>query len=563
VSNAVLMMFESISDTSTSERKTRGGGISTLLQKKPEQHQYSQHDDHQYQRKNRSRNEGQQHQEHKKQKKNYLSLKFKFSYLGWKKRAIKMKENLAATMHKQNRYNAELHRKKEVRHHMPMKERIWLLFNQGQTEPIQEDGDSSSNSMISTTSSSSGNSSSCEMNHIIESITTPRISNEKIRFTYPLSKKHFQMVQDMKANTHNTVQLSFGPTHHDMAQILWKGMKRFQNVYDEKEQHDEIMRLFQSMVVGADEAAGSFSSADDPPKFTYPNWEQDIEETMIFYLKFNDGEGDEFWDAMILKQHMYQSDRSHNAVLVELDSLLSSCPTSLYRNCMDHAKTVEMALTTSFSENREISARKLLKGMQRLNSVLNPDVASIDIGLFAQPSSELVINSTYNDSQYDQHNAIIALYQDKYSYPRWERDFTEASNHFLRFQDTYAKDVIQVMKMKQKQKKHEDKSDYKRLKNDSGVFGDTPLLTPVEGKNDLFESEDLPHLHRGLEPQGVVERDQYSTIGASARAKKEWVEIELSARKYLHQGFRGNDNGFNLPTEHGIDCLPNDTMREF
>lgn len=222
-------------------------------------------------------------------------------------------------------------------------------------------------------------------------------------YTYPMWRKHVKMIKDTLANTYNDLELSFGPSREEVAQKMFNGMKRLQRVYDKKAQHHHIMLLY-----------------TQEEMFTYPNWARDKEEAMILFLKFEDREAKEFCQMMKLKQGIYEGDRSHS-VLVELDS-----SSFKYVGWQDHAKAVEMALTSLFKinlgEDRNTTAKKLLKGMRRLN---------------------LVLSGKHN------HRGISELCKRSYSYPRWERDLEEAANHYLRFQDTYANDVFDVMKNKQ------------------------------------------------------------------------------------------------------------------
>lgn len=224
-------------------------------------------------------------------------------------------------------------------------------------------------------------------------------------FTYDGWEKHIQVIRDTLANKYNQVELSFGPSRDEVAEDMFNGMKRFQAVHTKQKHHNSIKLLLQNTV-----------------SFTYPNWVKDKHEAMMDFLKFEDQEAEELLDVMNLKQDMFKGNRSNN-VLVELDSSSFS-----YDGWQNHADAVEMSLTSTFKSNfgetRKTTAKKLLKGMHRIQLVFKKK---------------------------QRHRGISRLYgNNNFSYPRWEKDRIEAMHYYLRFEDEYAKEAINLMIKKQK-----------------------------------------------------------------------------------------------------------------
>lgn len=222
-------------------------------------------------------------------------------------------------------------------------------------------------------------------------------------FTYPMWESHARLIKDTASNKYNDIDMSFGPSREELTRKMLNGMKRMQRVYDKRVKNRGISILFSNRGI-----------------FTYPNWERDKEEALIMFLKFDDREAIDFLRVMKLKQDKHQGDRSHE-VLSAIDT-----STFNYKGWEEHAKAAEMALTDPFkinlNEDRTTTAKRLLQGMRRLNSVLSGE---------------------------SHHQGISELYKTAFSYPKWERDLEEATNHYVRFQDTFAKEVYDVMLKKQ------------------------------------------------------------------------------------------------------------------
>ncbi len=333
----------------------------------------------------------------------------------------------------------------------------------------------------------------------IESIFFPSTSQEQKwlkYFTYPTWEKHIKIIKDTLANTYNEVELSFGPSREENAAKMFNGMKRLQRVYSRAEQHDDIMLLFQP-----------------ERKFTYINFARDKEEALIFFLKLRDEEGKELYQVMNLKQDMHEGDRSHR-MLLNLDS-----SSFHYVGWQDHVKEVEMALTSTFktnlNENREVSAKKLLEGMQRLNSVHVGELRHHGINEFFKTS-------------------------DSFTYPRWERDWHEVALLYLRFHDTYAKESFLIMKKKQRIQ-NGDRSDDVLV-----VLDKLSAVSSLDNDFDTLSSNSLTsHSPRDVTQivcmEGMIKKNQKAESARIARRKIEGQLHYIIGRK--NEGTDSNGEG--------------------
>jgi len=228
-------------------------------------------------------------------------------------------------------------------------------------------------------------------------------SSSKEGFCYKGWEKHKQIIEDTLANKYNELDFSFSDNRVEIARDYYKGMMRLQRIHDGKARHLGIERLNANI-----------------DSFKYPRWEKDREEAFIMYLKFDDDEAKELYDVMKLKQDMRDGKRSH-WLLMKLDAQRFTYP-----DWSNHAKSVERSLTNVFKvhlgEDRSATAEKLFRGMLRLQQVFTGQRL---------------------------HKEIEHLHKSKFTYAGFEKDRTESVEQFLRFQDEYAVDLLNMMLQKQ------------------------------------------------------------------------------------------------------------------
>lgn len=209
-----------------------------------------------------------------------------------------------------------------------------------------------------------------------------------------------------------------------------KGLRRKQDLYDDKCTHSGILKLINS-------------------KFTYDGWNKDREETLMLFFQGKDKTGEELLRAMGQKEKIHGGDRSDD-ILILLDSLHFS-----YLGHDEDKKEVEKTLSRSYLRNHSrSSAMKLIEGMKRKQAI-------------------------HDGSCF--HVGINELNSNKYDYPEFECDKVEAMKLFLSGSDSLGSDVLRSIR--EKQRIHSgDRSNRVLRTLDDAVAAETEALKKKEQK---------------------------------------------------------------------------------
>jgi predicted nuclease with TOPRIM domain len=178
-----------------------------------------------------------------------------------------------------------------------------------------------------------------------------------------------------------------------------KGLRRKQDLYDDKCTHSGILKLINS-------------------KFTYEGWNKDREETLMLFFQGKDKTGEDSLRAMGQKEKIHGGDRTDD-ILIQLDRLHFS-----YHNHDEDKKEVERTLSRSYLRNHSRSdAMKMIEGMKRKQAIHDGSCV---------------------------HAGINDLNSEKYNYPDFEHDKAEAMKLFLSGSDTLGNDVLRSIREKQR-----------------------------------------------------------------------------------------------------------------
>lgn len=352
-------------------------------------------------------------------------------------------------------------------------------------------------------------------------------SSSKEGFCYKGWERHKHLIEDTLANKYNEIDFSFSDNRVDIARDYYKGMIRLQRIHDRKARHIGIERL-----------------NENSDSLNYPRWEKDREEAIIMYLKFDDDEAKELYDVMKLKQDMHDGKRSH-WLLRKLDAQRFTYP-----GWSNHAKSVERALTNVFKvhlgEDRSATAEKLFRGMLRLQQVFTGQ---------------------------KRHKEIEHLHKSKFTYTGFEKDRTESVEQFLRFEDEYAVDLLNMMLQKQQIHAGKVSADIKDI---ISVFYDVKMDTkksvldvvkkstarPDRLSGDVSNplSTDSPRdVMRRLEGKwsGAPYRHETSNSGEEESLLDYTDPAEERSKRYLFstaKGFKVGGSGFCTPNECSDQC---------
>ena len=352
-------------------------------------------------------------------------------------------------------------------------------------------------------------------------------SSSKEGFCYKGWGKHKQMIEDTLANKYNEMDFSFSDNRVEVARDYYKGMIRLQRIHDRKSRHIGIERL----------NANSDS-------FKYPRWEKYREEAIIMYLKFDDEEAKELYDVMKLKQDIHDGKRSH-WLLRKLDAQRFSYP-----GWSNHTKSVERALTNVFKvhlgEDRSATAGQLCRGMLRLQQVFTGKT---------------------------RHKDIEHLHKSKFTYAGFEKDRIESVEQFLRFQDEYAVDLLNMMLQKQQIHAGKVSADIQEI---ISVFYDgntatkksVPYIDKKSAARHDHSSGDVSNLPSTDSPRDVMRRWEGKWSGAPYRHETSNSGEEESlldytdpaeerSKRYLSstaKGFKVGGSGLCTPHECSDKC---------